>query len=339
MGTPTSPPAEVVEHAHEDEIWHPLKVEAKSSCAEPQEDTVQPPKIGSADPFADEVSEVLAGGTTPTRPRAVTAPEPFSDCQSERLDDLCSELNRPRALSVASLVTSTTLDVAATSLQATGAVAGVGVRVASAGLSTGWGATKLAVNTSVPYVGPVATSAVDLGISAASGVVSLASGAIGAAAHLVARDEGAGANGARVEIKFVVAILGRDEEACEDGSAVTKYSIQVAGPDILHVVRHRYSEFEELDSRVRSCMKNLPPMPPKSFLMKHVLPGFGQDRQEQLDKLLQAMVAQDGQLANPHLRAFLRVPLESTSASPEPTCASPEPAAARRASAPAMLVA
>merc|ERR1719191_2467265 len=47
---------------------------------------------------------------------------------------------------------------------------------------------------------------------------------------------------------------------------------------------------------MRKICEELPPMPPKSFFRKNFMPGFVDQRQNDLEALIQAMVASDPDL-------------------------------------------
>jgi hypothetical protein len=85
----------------------------------------------------------------------------------------------------------------------------------------------------------------------------------------------------------------------------TVYKVKVAGPNGIHFVWHRYSDFDELHRRLRLRMPSLPRMPERGFLSK-IEDGFLDRRQARLSRILQAMVKQDPQVEDPWLRSFLR---------------------------------
>jgi len=85
------------------------------------------------------------------------------------------------------------------------------------------------------------------------------------------------------------------------------YVIEVTGPGIYHEIDRRFSQFLRLDRKIRSKFPHLPPMPPRSAIMKRILPKFMRTRQEALSRLLEAAVAADPNLSDMDLRSFLGV--------------------------------
>jgi hypothetical protein len=87
----------------------------------------------------------------------------------------------------------------------------------------------------------------------------------------------------------------------------TEFSIQVSDGESASVVTRRYSEFDDLHSRLQSMMEGLPAMPPKGVLKK-LSASFMRNRQHELDVFLAAALASDPLFRNRDLREFLGFP-------------------------------
>mmetsp|Transcript_122542 Transcript_122542/g.192247 ORF Transcript_122542/g.192247 Transcript_122542/m.192247 type:complete len:142 (+) Transcript_122542:76-501(+) len=109
-----------------------------------------------------------------------------------------------------------------------------------------------------------------------------------------------------------VAIDGHCECRQPFGGSHTEFKIRVQNVWSTTTVSHRYSEFVELDNKLRSKMVSLPDLPPKDY-WKKLFASFMNDktfmneREHALGKLLEAMVSCDPALRNPELREFLGV--------------------------------
>eukprot|EP00929_Paragymnodinium_shiwhaense_P043732 TRINITY_DN2246_c0_g1_i4.p1 TRINITY_DN2246_c0_g1~~TRINITY_DN2246_c0_g1_i4.p1 ORF type:complete len:207 (-),score=91.24 TRINITY_DN2246_c0_g1_i4:289-909(-) len=85
-------------------------------------------------------------------------------------------------------------------------------------------------------------------------------------------------------------ILSREKAA--DGHM--QYVVQVEKEGVqAYTIKRRYNDFLTLYNSVKGEMTDLPPMPPKSFFRRLLLPSFLDKRQTQLDELLAAIVRTD----------------------------------------------
>eukprot|EP00927_Polykrikos_kofoidii_P069101 TRINITY_DN64493_c0_g1_i1.p1 TRINITY_DN64493_c0_g1~~TRINITY_DN64493_c0_g1_i1.p1 ORF type:complete len:271 (-),score=23.53 TRINITY_DN64493_c0_g1_i1:186-911(-) len=82
------------------------------------------------------------------------------------------------------------------------------------------------------------------------------------------------------------------------------FSLHVRGSSA-HYVYKRFSDFEELDDRIRCKFPDLPEIPPKSFFRKRFSPRFMYGRMLRLGKYISAAVLADPLLSTPALYDFL----------------------------------
>jgi hypothetical protein len=85
----------------------------------------------------------------------------------------------------------------------------------------------------------------------------------------------------------------------------TTFEIEVVGQGAPFAVQRRYTEFLELEAALRSAFPDLPSMPPRSYVVRRLNPGFLDAREKDLGELLDAAVAADPMISAPALRAFL----------------------------------
>lgn len=98
-----------------------------------------------------------------------------------------------------------------------------------------------------------------------------------------------------------VKIVGRNDGWLQP----TTFEIHVEGQGAQYAVRRRYREFLELEASLRPEFPDLPPMPPRSLVLKSLDPGFLEAREIALGELLDAAVAADPTISVPALREFL----------------------------------
>ena len=89
----------------------------------------------------------------------------------------------------------------------------------------------------------------------------------------------------------------------------TTYTIQVAAPSgQQHVVSRRYNDFAAIDRYMRPRFPGrLPDMPEKSFWRKTFMPGFLDQREKDLNLLIQGMISCDPFLNDGEVRTFFGV--------------------------------
>mmetsp|Transcript_82612 Transcript_82612/g.151265 ORF Transcript_82612/g.151265 Transcript_82612/m.151265 type:complete len:378 (-) Transcript_82612:82-1215(-) len=92
-------------------------------------------------------------------------------------------------------------------------------------------------------------------------------------------------------------------------SGVVRYVIAVSNGESSWYVMRRYSEIEALRKSLEYFMRGLPAMPSKSlFFRKNFSASFMEERQRQLNAVLQSMVSADPHLSICQLRQFLEAP-------------------------------
>jgi hypothetical protein len=85
----------------------------------------------------------------------------------------------------------------------------------------------------------------------------------------------------------------------------TTFEIQVTQQGISFAVERRYNEFVQLEEQLRPQLPHLPPMPPKSLVIRRLNPNFLDARQKLLGELLDAALEVDPMILIPALRVFL----------------------------------
>lgn len=96
---------------------------------------------------------------------------------------------------------------------------------------------------------------------------------------------------------------------CKSSGTILLYCMKVTGVSGDYDVDRRYSDFVELEERIRDAIPALPPLPPRSLFHKFFRSteksSFLLDRKKRLNEFIQAAVNFDPQLAIRDLRVFL----------------------------------